>query len=96
MRSHYDHDVTTDRLFPYDAMFNWLSYGKSSAPQAATLMDDPDRHYFSRREWSFTLEDDVYIRYQACTPSSLRCIRYFIVSNVYIRASRMRRRCRRR
>lgn len=34
-------------------------------------MTDPDNHnphivrdYFIRREWSFTIEDDIYIRYQ--------------------------------
>ena len=32
-------------------MFNWLSYTGGS-------------EYFINREWSFTMEDDIYIRYQ--------------------------------
>lgn len=47
------------RLFPYDALFNWLSYGT----QAGSESDSND--FFSRREWSFTIEDDIYIRYQS-------------------------------
>jgi len=38
-----------DRLFPYSPMFEWLSYG--------------DQDLFWRREFSFTLANDVYIRY---------------------------------
>jgi DNA primase small subunit len=49
------------RLFPYAQMFNWLSYG--NAP------DDTDpaieRDFFAKREFSFTMEDDVYIRYRS-------------------------------
>jgi len=40
-----------DRLFPYSKYFRWLSYG--------------DKHTFSHREFSFTLKDDVYIRYKS-------------------------------
>ncbi|CAI8036129.1 DNA primase small subunit [Geodia barretti] len=39
------------RLFPYDKYYDWLEYG--------------DRDTFSHREFSFTLEDDVYVRYQS-------------------------------
>lgn len=46
---------TAGRLFPYDEMFNWLSYGN----------DPRENDYFLRREWSFTIEDDIYIRYQS-------------------------------
>lgn len=41
------------RLFPYKQMFDWLSYGTD--PSVDT--------YFLRREFSFTIENDVYIRY---------------------------------
>lgn len=39
------------RIFPLSAFFRWMSYGKD------------DNLYFTRREFSFTLKDDVYIRY---------------------------------
>lgn len=38
-------------LFPYDKYFTWLQYG--------------DPATFSHREFSFTLQDDVYLRYQS-------------------------------
>jgi len=41
------------RLFPYGPYFRWLNYG--GIP----------KNYFSHREFSFTLKDDVYIRYQS-------------------------------
>lgn len=44
------------RLFPFDLMHSWLSYGK-------------DAKFFGRREFSFTLQseddDEIYIRYQS-------------------------------
>ena len=49
------------RLFPYTEMFNWLSYGQD--PHSTDNAIDKD--YFSHREWSFTIEDDIYIRYQS-------------------------------
>lgn len=49
------------RLFPYDAMFNWLSYGNDPAIDRV----GNDKDFFSHREWSFTIEDDIYIRYQS-------------------------------
>ncbi|CAB0044930.1 unnamed protein product [Trichogramma brassicae] len=39
------------RLFPYVDYYRWLSYGEVNT--------------FSRREFSFTLQDDIYIRYQS-------------------------------
>ncbi|XP_076624312.1 DNA primase small subunit [Colletes latitarsis] len=39
------------RLFPFHDYYRWLSYGNVSV--------------FTRREFSFTLQDDVYIRYQS-------------------------------
>lgn len=38
------------RLFPYEAYVKWICAGK-------------DKNYLSRREFSFTLQDDIYIRY---------------------------------
>mmetsp|Transcript_17442 Transcript_17442/g.38683 ORF Transcript_17442/g.38683 Transcript_17442/m.38683 type:complete len:457 (-) Transcript_17442:83-1453(-) len=49
------------RLFPYDALFNWLSYGNDPSTNSEAV----DKDFFSRREWSFTIEDDIYIRYQS-------------------------------
>ncbi|POM74745.1 DNA primase small subunit, partial [Phytophthora palmivora] len=41
-----------DRLFPYEQMAKWLSY-------------DGGEEFFFRRELSYTLENDTYIRYKA-------------------------------
>lgn len=47
------------KLFPYADMFKWMSYGKDGKHPAC------DQSYFSRREFSFTLENDIYLRYQS-------------------------------
>ena len=44
--------VATGKLFPYAPMHQWLSYGGS----------DKAGDSFSKREFSFTLKDDIYIR----------------------------------
>lgn len=49
-----------DRLFPYQQMYDWFSYGYDKFKLKGTREKD----YFYRREWSFTIEDDIYIRYQ--------------------------------
>ena len=57
--------VYYDRLFPYNQMFDWLSYGNTAAaPQNDPFYNEMDKDYFQKREWSFTIADDVYIRYQ--------------------------------
>ncbi|XP_005986240.1 DNA primase small subunit isoform X2 [Latimeria chalumnae] len=41
------------RLFPFPQYFRWLNYGGVV------------KNYFQHREFSFTLQDDIYIRYQS-------------------------------
>lgn len=48
-------------LFPYKQMFSWLSYGND--PSKAAENPAIDKDFFYRREFSFTMEHDVYIRY---------------------------------
>ncbi|RHZ02471.1 hypothetical protein DYB35_013059, partial [Aphanomyces astaci] len=49
-----------DRLFPYEEMVHWLGYDASVSKDAST-----PNTLISRREFSFTLENDQYIRYKA-------------------------------
>ena len=42
-------------------MFNWLAYGNDPTKENPSI----DRDFFAKREWSFTIEDDIYIRYQS-------------------------------
>lgn len=51
------------RLFPYDVMFDWLSYGNDPDKKGSESVIEKD--FFGKREWSFTIEDDIYIRYQS-------------------------------
>jgi DNA primase small subunit len=48
-------------LFPYKALVDWFSYGHEATSKSTA---DSNRDYFYRREWSFTIKDDIYIRYQ--------------------------------
>uniref|UniRef100_A0A3Q2PQJ5 DNA primase n=1 Tax=Fundulus heteroclitus TaxID=8078 RepID=A0A3Q2PQJ5_FUNHE len=41
------------RLFPFAQYYRWLSYG------------GVQKSYFQNREFSFTLKDDIYVRYQS-------------------------------
>ncbi|KAG0565834.1 hypothetical protein KC19_7G017400 [Ceratodon purpureus] len=45
------------RLFPYAEMYKWLSYGHDGKHPGC------DASIMGRREFSFTLEHDIYIRY---------------------------------
>ncbi|CAM9303908.1 unnamed protein product [Discosporangium mesarthrocarpum] len=55
------------RLFPYDLMYRWLSYANMPAkvPEADgnAVPSEEKSDFFQRREFSFTIEDDIYIRY---------------------------------
>eukprot|EP00347_Sterkiella_histriomuscorum_P001750 403370832 len=54
-----------DKAFPYNEMFKWLSYNKfkKESRMLQSLEDDVESDYFHNREFSFTLENDVYCRY---------------------------------
>ncbi|XP_055366086.1 DNA primase small subunit [Betta splendens] len=41
------------RLFPFSLYYRWLNYG------------GVQKNYFQNREFSFTLKDDIYVRYQS-------------------------------
>jgi DNA primase small subunit len=49
------------RLFPYEEMYEWLSYSSGNSQQQQDAQQAVD--YFFHREFSFTKEGDVYIRY---------------------------------
>ncbi|CAH9124861.1 unnamed protein product [Cuscuta epithymum] len=47
------------KLFPYVDMFKWLSYGNDGKHPGC------DQSYFGRREFSFTLDNNIYLRFQS-------------------------------
>ncbi|CAL9072815.1 unnamed protein product, partial [Musa textilis] len=47
------------KLFPHADIYRWLSYGNDGKHPAC------DHSYFGRREFSFTLENDIYVRFQS-------------------------------
>uniref|UniRef100_M4EI97 DNA primase n=1 Tax=Brassica campestris TaxID=3711 RepID=M4EI97_BRACM len=51
--------TTARNLFPYTDIHKWLSYGHDGKHPGC------DEYYFGRREFSFTLENDVYLRYKS-------------------------------
>ena len=50
-----------DRLFPYQDMFNWLSYFNDPEHTSPAII----RKFWRNREFSFTLKDDIYVRYKS-------------------------------
>ena len=59
LRMYYSH------FFPYEDMYKWLCYGndKQFHPAAIAEAGVIDRKFFLKREFSFTLQGDIYIRY---------------------------------
>ena len=58
------------RIFPFHKYYEWLSYGRCGTDRLRTIEltrqpHSTDRQSFSNREFSFTLEDDIYVRYQS-------------------------------
>jgi DNA primase small subunit len=56
-----------DKAFPYDLMYKWLSYFRTKDASSGMLQSLVDEEVkseaFYNREFSFTLENDVYCRY---------------------------------
>lgn len=46
-------------------MYDWLSYWNGTECGLTSNEQVIDRDFFPKREWSFTIEDDIYIRYQS-------------------------------
>ncbi|KAI9093802.1 hypothetical protein DFS34DRAFT_643475 [Phlyctochytrium arcticum] len=42
-----------ERFFPFQEVYRWLSYG------------NVQKNYFANREWSFTLANEIYVRFQS-------------------------------
>ena len=54
-----------DRAFPYANMMKWLTYNKKKEDKNLKSLEDSNSvaSYFTNREFSFTLANDVYCRY---------------------------------
>ncbi|KAE9596524.1 putative DNA primase, small subunit [Lupinus albus] len=47
------------KLFPHSDLFKWMSYGNDGKHPGCDLS------YLSRREFSYTLDNDIYVRFQS-------------------------------
>jgi len=60
--------IITGKAFPFREMTQWLAYSDAAASLRKDETSDKlpvrkeEEKYFAHREWSFTLENEVYVR----------------------------------